>query len=126
MNADNASSNDTQTAELSKLDNLFDADNHVHCFNHTLTLSGKTLIWPFNAGMGRAQCLLEGNSEGEHETETPPNDNEDEDINDADDRIDKMAELSADEQESLHVDTAVVREAVSKVCWPSNPDLSAH
>jgi hypothetical protein len=55
MNADNASANDTQTTELSTLDNAFDAENRVRCFNHTLQLSAKTLIQPFNPGMAKSK-----------------------------------------------------------------------
>ncbi|EGN98178.1 hypothetical protein SERLA73DRAFT_138494 [Serpula lacrymans var. lacrymans S7.3] len=35
---DNATSNDTQTAKLSKLNNSFSTFNRVRCFNHTLQL----------------------------------------------------------------------------------------
>jgi hypothetical protein len=29
---------------------LFDASNHVHCFNHTIQLSCKALLKPFSSG----------------------------------------------------------------------------
>jgi len=44
---DNATSNDTQTAELEKKKNSFNLGNHVHCFNHTVQLSAKALLHPF-------------------------------------------------------------------------------
>jgi hypothetical protein len=43
LNADNATSNDTQTAALSLIENLFEEVNHTWCFNHTLQLSAKVL-----------------------------------------------------------------------------------
>ena len=48
VNAGNASSNDTKTTKLDGLDNTFDKDNQVRCFNHTLQLSTKTLLKLFN------------------------------------------------------------------------------
>jgi hypothetical protein len=52
VNADNASSNETQMEALALLDNTYDEDNQVRCFNHTLQLSTKTLLKPFNAAFG--------------------------------------------------------------------------
>jgi len=51
INADNATSNDTQTTKLDELDNSFDQENHVWCFNHTLQLSAKSLLKPFNTAL---------------------------------------------------------------------------
>lgn len=45
---DNASNNDTQTAQLEKLANSFEAANRVHCFNHTMQISAKALLKPFS------------------------------------------------------------------------------
>ena len=53
MNADNATSNDTQGETLADMPNSFSLENHVRCFNHTLQLSAKTLLRPFNAGLGK-------------------------------------------------------------------------
>ena len=51
LNADSATSNDTQTTKLDQLDNLFHKENQVRCFNHTLQLSAKALLTPFNAAL---------------------------------------------------------------------------
>ena len=53
MNADNATSNDTQGEPLTDMPNLFSLKNHICCFNHTLQLSAKTLLHPFNVGLGK-------------------------------------------------------------------------
>ena len=54
VNADNATSNDTQTTKLDQLDNTFEKENRVRCFNHTLQLSAKALLKPFNTAFSRA------------------------------------------------------------------------
>ena len=51
VNADNATSNDTQTTKLDQLDNSFEEENRVRCFNHTLQLSAKSLLKPFNMAL---------------------------------------------------------------------------
>ena len=48
FNADNATSNDKQTSYLDGLPNSFEAVNHVRCFNHTMQLSVKALMKPFD------------------------------------------------------------------------------
>ena len=48
LNADNVTSNDTQMTKLDALDNSFDEENWVQCNNHTLQLSAKSLLKPFN------------------------------------------------------------------------------
>ena len=53
MNADNATSNDTQSETQAGMPNSFDLDNRVRCFNHTLQLSARTLLRPFNVGLGK-------------------------------------------------------------------------
>lgn len=128
FNADNASPNDTQTTKLDQLDNSFDKENRARCFNHTLQLSAKTLLKPFNSALsGKAtesdeiaipdgiedpDGLLmpedEGEGEGEDEDEVMDHDDED-------DGIDELAELDEDEQTRLLEDTATVRQAVTKV-----------
>jgi len=50
-NNNNAASNDTQAIMLAKLPNTFEEINHVCCFNHTLQLSAKTLLKPFNVAL---------------------------------------------------------------------------
>jgi len=36
VNTDNTTSNKTQTTKLDELDNSFDEENWVQCFNHTI------------------------------------------------------------------------------------------
>jgi hypothetical protein len=54
VTADNATSNDTQRKKLARMDNSFLEQNHVRCFNHTLQLSAKALLRPFNPALGKA------------------------------------------------------------------------
>ena len=131
MVADNASSNDTQTSALDKLVNSFREEARVRCFNHTLALSAKSLLKPFNPALGST-------ARGETETEDgpdeampdqddvePEDDNEDDgddddeqgaslddDVNDG---IDELEQLDEDEREELLDNTAAVRSVVSKV-----------
>src|SRR5882762_8050502 len=64
LNADNATSNDTQTTRLHKLNNSFNKENHVRCFNHTLQLSTKTLLKPFNIALaGKGMDNDDGNDD---------------------------------------------------------------
>src|SRR5258705_11663448 len=51
FNADNATPNDVQTIKLDQLDNSFKEENRVRCFNHTLQLSAKSLLKPFNLAL---------------------------------------------------------------------------
>lgn len=53
VNADNATLNDTQTKKLNTLDNSFEESNHIRCFNHTMQLSAKTLLAPFNTALSK-------------------------------------------------------------------------
>ena len=122
MNADNATSNDTQGEALAKMPNSFKLENRVHCFNHTLQLSAKTLLRPFNAGLGKStkdeDCddLLDEDDDDEDDN----NDNEDglrdtPDLDDIDDDIDKLDELDEVARENVIADTAAIRETVSKL-----------
>lgn len=120
--ADNASANDKQIRELASLDNSFDEEHHAHCFNHTLQLSAKTLLKPFNP-------VLSKWSEDDDDSEMPSleevdlddddeiNDDDDAngiegDVEDSDDEIDKLDEV---DHEELLAKTAGVRETVTKV-----------
>jgi len=127
MNADNATSNDTQGETLTKMPNSFKLENRVCCFNHTLQLSAKTLLCPFNAGLGKTSedgdnpdidDLLNSGMDDEEEDEDDEDKNEDlpgvPDLNDIDDGIDKLDELDADEHEGIIADTAAVHETVTK------------
>jgi hypothetical protein len=124
VTADNASSNNVQIAALYGLENSFDEANHIRCFNHTIQLSGKVLIKPFNAGMGKAGSGFENSpddapslEEFDHDDNT--DDDEDaglfEGTNEEDDGEDEDESLSEEEHSSLLDDTSAVRETVSKV-----------
>lgn len=128
MNADNATSNDTQMAKLSMLDNSFEADNRVRCFNHTMQLAAKALLRPLNPGIsGKDEDEL-----GEDDDESPPlilndeeheTEDEDEDgdedndgsTDDPDDEIDELQMLDNAEKKVVIDGTLTVRDAVTKV-----------
>ena len=93
VNTDNATSNDTQTTKLDELDNSFDKENRVRCFNHTLQLSAKALLKPFNTALSRkaaddddaamyqdniSQTILEDDEE-DRDGDADENENEDKD-----------------------------------------------
>ena len=124
MVADNASANDTQREALAQMDNSFEEENHVRCFNHTLQLTAKTLIRPFNLALGKIaedggpgdqDDLLdmeeEDDEEGEEEDDLP----DVPDIDDIDDNFDELDDMDADLREELIADTAIVRAMVSKL-----------
>ena len=129
VNADNATSNDTQTTELDQLDNTFEKENRVRCFNHTLQLSAKALLKPFNIGLsGKAtddddeltqdddnDLAMVENDEDEGNKEEQADEDDDDD-----DNIDELEKLSEDEQNRVLQETTVVRETITKV---SNPIL---
>ena len=128
FNADNASCNDTQTASLCTLDNSFEEENRVRCFNHTMQLSAITLIRPFNAGMtsdplfdelGAAALVDVDLGDGDDEDEDEDDEGDDvpssEEQDDIDDGIDKMEQLTDGEKETLIQDTKEVRGTVSKL-----------
>ena len=127
MTADNASSNNVQVAALYGLKNSFNEANHVQCFNHTIQLSGKALIKPFNAGMSKGGSGIE-NSTGDvpsleefnYDDDTDDGVDaslfEDGDEGDGDGDGDSKSEtLSKEERASLLIDTLAVHEMVSKV-----------
>ena len=136
LNADNAASNDTQTTALAEMENSFEEVNRARCFNHTLQLSAKTLLKPFNTGMSSAQLPVE--EEGTlslddkgltllDDNSTDGDDNDDKGISEDDlsddnesegkddDGIDELEVLDKNEREKILADTAVVRQTVSKV-----------
>src|ERR1700722_19518038 len=107
VNADNATSNDTQTTELDQLDNTFEKENQVRCFNHTLQLSAKALLKPFNIGLSGNvtdddnhstqddngdSAIVEDDKEDEGDKEERVEDDKD----DKDDNINELEELSKD------------------------------
>jgi hypothetical protein len=121
VNGDNASTNDTQMTALADMDNSFEEENRVRCFNHTLQLSATTLIRPFNVGMTPLKDS-EDNSEASDdlldlEEFESDDDNESVDVerDDIADGIDEFVELGAAEKEIFLGDTADVRATISKV-----------
>jgi hypothetical protein len=126
MTSDNASSNDVQADALYALENSFDEANCVHCFNHTIQLSGKALIKPFNAGMGKVNSNIECDDvpslEGfeEHEDDTDGDVDIFEDRNEDDDNSETLSE---EDQVALMDDTSAVRDTVSKVCRLADSSL---
>ena len=129
FNADNATANDKQTVKLDALDNSFEEANRARCFNHTLQLSAKTLLAPFNtaiSGKAKDDGLPEGDDndndndqlllELEEEVDDAEEGVGDIDMDDEDDGINELQELSENEREQVLEDTTVVRETVTKVC----------
>ena len=128
VNADNASANNKLTAKLDASDNSFEKDNHVRCFNHTMQLSAKTLLAPFNTDISQ-KATQDGEMPEEDDNQpTPEQDEDDEDnedneeddaqcANDEDNGIDKLGELSESEQAGVLESMAAVRETVTKVCY---------
>ena len=129
INADNASANDKQTMKLSSLNNSFKEEYRARCFNHTLQLSTKTLLQPFNTALsGKAAAeidirdedddnppiLVDPDEEGEDDDDD--DDKQDEDNDDEDDGVDELETLSEEERTEVLEDTAAVRATVTKVC----------
>ena len=130
-------------AALAQMENTFEEVNRARCFNHTLQLSVKSLLKPFNAGLSSStqafkddgpmleDTVAEGDDEGEGDAEGDAEGDEfggaqsreDLDIDepeDADsDGLDEFNQLDEEEREKIMTDTAVVRQTVTKVC--SNP-----
>ena len=118
LNANNATANDTQTTKFDTLDNSFEEENHVQCFNHTLQLSAKSLLTPFNTAISQVVTqddvmpeeddkLIPEDDNADDDDDDPEEDAEDND--DEDDGINKLEELSENEQ-------AQVLENTAKVC----------
>ena len=144
MNANNASSNDTQTGALAFMKNAFEEANRACCFNHMLQLSAKTLLKPFNAGMSLTNpaseeeesgnlnneilTLLNKDAVGDDKTDGDKDSNEEvyggENLDDgnkpnnADSKEpDKLNQLDDQEQERVLADTLLVQQTVTKVCF---------
>jgi hypothetical protein len=124
LNADNATSNDTQTSGLAQLDNSFEEEHHVWCFNHTIQLLAKALLRPFNPALGKAaEDVVVNDDDDMPDLELfdidNGNDTGDESANaddDAHDEVDELDKLDATEHEELLESTTVVRGTVLKVC----------
>ena len=139
FNADNALPNDKQTSKLADLPNSFEAVNRVRCFNHTMQLSARTLLAPFNAALGQALDVLEEDgdemdeddemvSDGDsddHGNGKSDNDDEDEEVDedgqneeecdDPDDSIDELQTMSEEDRTRILEETCVVRTTVTKI-----------
>jgi hypothetical protein len=137
INADNASANDTQMSELDVLDNSFKEAYRARCFNHTLQLSVKTLLKPFNTALfgkgadddnisddeGDDQPVLEVDDECkvtekrcEVTEERREATEEDGSIGDEDNGIDELERLDEGERRKILEKTAAICATVSKVC----------
>jgi hypothetical protein len=105
VNTDNATANNKQTTKLDTLNNLFEEANRVQCFNHTLQLSAKALLVPFNTAISRNaigddevpeedsnnELLSEvGQDDGDGDGEGDDNEEEEEGNDDKDDGIDEL------------------------------------
>ena len=123
VNADNMTANDKQTTKLDSLNNSFNEENRVWCFNHTIQLSATTLLKPFNMALSRKaadevevseedakeELVLEIKEEDKDEGE------DDDDQDDKDNSIDELQELTESERERVLENTAVVCQTVTKV-----------
>jgi hypothetical protein len=120
------------------MENAFEEVNRARCFNHTLQLSAKTLLKPFNAGLSSEHPAVEeeemrglgdevpelsnydagnnGNDSDGGDGEADLGDDDEPEISEnEDDGIDELEDLDEDEREKILADTAVVRQTVSKV-----------
>lgn len=132
---DNATSNDKQTTFLDRLPNAFEDINRVRCFNHTMQLSAKALIKPFDVSTTVAASdstdepadaddmlsIEEGNDaeaeeDGEGDTDSDSVSGNDQDEQDAEyDDIDAFETLDPEAQQELLEATAAVRTTLDKV-----------
>lgn len=127
---DNATSNDTQVSELAALPNSFKEQCRVRCFNHTMQLSAKALIKPFDSKQSKSptnDADEEGDTDDVNVEDDDEDEDEDEDIPDLetpdgddnpDDDIETeaaLAEMSEEEREILLSDTLEVRSSLTKV-----------
>ena len=113
---DNASNNNTQTAQLEKLANSFEAANRVCCFNHTMKISAKALLKPFSTHAATSD------SDDEDTLDVVTHDNDDDvgvsaeaDNEDAGETKDPFEGLDDIDKEELLQDTHTVRDALNKV-----------
>ncbi|KAI0281500.1 hypothetical protein BC826DRAFT_923056, partial [Russula brevipes] len=133
FNGDNATSNDKQTRHLHRLPNAFEEVNRVRCFNHTMQLSAKALLRPFDATILPVEgddmendVLSEGPDDVDVETGFEDSDDEsnngqaDGEETESEDNdgngSDPLDELDEEEQEELLQNTAAVSTALNKVC----------
>ena len=120
------------------MNNSFKEVQRVHCFNHTLQLSSKMLLKPFNAGLSGP---TDDEPSTDHEDDELPSlvgiadkDNDDENgvddegcdcvEDDVEDEADELDALTDDECAQLLAETAVVQATVTKVCTALIASLS--
>lgn len=129
------SSNDTQVAALAGLPNSFELDNRVRCFNHTLQLSAKTLLRPFNAGLSNTDedatnvgvnDLLDLDDDDDDDDDNKDNEDSNSNSNrnssnvlddldaDANNGVNELDNLDSHMREELLADTAALCQMVSK------------
>jgi hypothetical protein len=109
------------------LDNTFEEENRVRCFNHTLQLSAKALLKPFNVGLSGK--VTDDDNEFAQDNDSDPamfkDDNKDknkgdeeeqgDDEDEEDDNVNELAALSQDEQKQVLEETVIVHDTVTKV-----------
>jgi hypothetical protein len=126
VNADSATANDNQTTKLDALPNSFEKENRVRCFNHTLQLSAKSLLAPFNPAISQKatqddEMLEDGDDDQLLPEDDMGGDDEDdsegdvEDNDDENDGINELEELSENERAQVLENTVEVHETVTKV-----------
>jgi hypothetical protein len=130
INGDNAKSNNTQTTALANMENSFEEVHRVRCFNHTLQLSSKALLKPFNIGISKESDdepvddedddmpLLEDVDDDEEDENDVDGENECEDGTVVeDDDVDELETLTEEERAQILAETAAVHTMVTKVCF---------
>jgi hypothetical protein len=108
INADNATANNKQMTKLGALDNSFEEENCVRCFNHTLQLSVKSLLVPFNTAISQKATQDDEMPEEDASDKRMPEDDKDEDNDDEDDGINELEELNENERAQVLENTAEV------------------
>ena len=124
--------------KLNALNNYFEEANWVQCFNHTLQLSAKTLLAPFNTAIsgnvthndkvsekdsnnellpevGQDDGDSDGDNDDDDDDDEEEEEEEEEECNDGDDGIDELQELSPNEWVWIMESTTVVCVTVTKV-----------
>src|SRR5882724_5017396 len=91
------------------MSNSFELKNYVCCFNHMLKLSAKTLLHPFNVGLGKTteDCdnnSVEGLSDEDIDQDDEDIDQDDEDIDQDDEDIDQDDEDIDQDDEDIDQD----------------------
>jgi hypothetical protein len=117
--------------KLDAMSNSFDEVNRVRCFNHTLQLSAKTLLKPFNVGFSSNKAGDKQTSDGNEDSDGDSDgllveedlDDDKEGMgddecglnDDIEDDVDELGELDEDRLTKLMEETAAVHAVVSKV-----------